>query len=274
MANSTFLSTFNYKMVKWAIFKRKISVWLVYSAILSLLILIVTRNLLFSLAWFLLTSFVLKEFYLPHPINKAFLSGFKGEQNCLVLLKKLPKGFTIFNQLEIPSEKSSFKEFETDFIVIGHNNLFIVEAKRYTGKISSNSLYSDWEKTEYYKNGNLKSKDIIKSPIKQILRQKDMLLDFLANYGLKLDIKTILYLNMDCENVDLPVNKAIPFFTDKTLITHIREVDKTTTSFIEGYKKEKLVEILVLLNEKSKLSRKNRLKDIKILKKYISTSRL
>ena len=80
----------------------------------------------------------------------------------------------------------------------------------------------------------------------------------------------MIFLNMDKDDVNLPVNEKIPIFTDKSIIKHIKEIDNTTTSYIEGYKKEKLVEILILLNEKSKLARKGRLKDVKILKSYIS----
>ena len=197
-----------------------------------------------------------------------FVSGNKGEKNTLKILNKLPKAFTIFNQIEIPSTESSFDEFETDFIVVGFNSIFIIEVKRYQGKIKCKNVNEDWIQQIFYSDGKLKLEKFVRSPFRQVSRQKRILYSFVLKYGIELDIKTLVFLNMNKRDYKLPKIVDIPVFSDKDINKHIQNVDKYFSSYINGYHREELVDLLIKQNEHSKRSRHLRLKDKSYLKEY------
>lgn len=268
MANCENISTFNFELVKNAKLRKKTYFWTVLSLIMVLGTLIITNNLEYSFFSLIVSSFLVLQFYFPNKVSEVVEYGYQGEKKCLNLLSKLPADFVIFNQIEIPSEKSSYLEFETDFIVVGQNSIFIVEIKRFSGKIKCDDPQRDWLRYKYDKNNKVISSGVIKNPIKQVMNQKYFFCKYFAQFDLELNPRTIVFLDMDKRNYDIPKDSETPIFNDKSLIKYIKKIDKTSTSFINGYNRTRVIELLISLNENAKLSRKSRLKDKTTLNQY------
>lgn len=267
MANTQFISSFNYNLIKNRILKRKLLIWLSLVS-LSFFISLVTSNIIFGLFILILSTFFINEFYLKQ-ISYAFKSGYLGEKCGFKILKKLPKNFTIFNQIEIPNEYGSFKEFETDFIILGTNCLFIIESKNYHGKIYCENEKEDWLKKLYNSKGQLKKSEVVKSPFKQVENQKRVLIQFLRQFNVTLKVYTLIFLNMDRKNYFLPKSCSIPVFNNKSINDFIKKIDKLTFSFTSKNERDLTLEVLINLNKKSIKSRTERLKDSKYLKSYL-----
>ena len=267
MANTKHLSKFNLELVKRKKLQLKLFTWTIYSVFIAIILNIFT-NPLVAFIYFLISSFIMKEFYLAKNIPNILVNGYLGEKNCLKLLKKLPKKFIIFNQIEIPSPLSKYNEFETDFMVIGKNTLFIVECKNFIGTISCKNEHEDWIKEEYDQYGNIKKHFLVKSPFKQIKRQKDSLKKFLLKLNLELEIFTILFLNMKEKDVNLPTVPEIPVFTNNQLMKYIKNVDKERNSFKTTTERSYIIDILISINQESINSRKARLTNKQYLLNY------
>lgn len=267
MANTSYISKFNFELVNNTKLRMKLSFWILFSVIISFFLYSIT-SFMIGLFYFLCSSFMIKEFYFAKSMPQQLINGYVGEKNCLKILKKLPDEFTIFNQIEVPSSKSSFNEFETDFIVIGKNSIFIVECKSYIGKIICKNKNNDWQKEEYNQRGKLLRSFIIKSPFKQIYRQRRALLTFMDKLGLDLQVHTLLFLNADKKDIDIPEVPEIPVFTDKKIIKYIKELDKKDYSFKTINDQLNTMNILISINHESIHSRKLRLQNKQFLREY------
>ena len=267
MANTKFISSFNYILIKNQILKRKILIWLSMESE-STFIYLITSNIILALFMLLLSTFFIKEFYLKH-INYAYKSGYLGEKLGFKILKKLPKNFTIFNQIEIPNENSSFNEFETDFIILGNNCLFIIEAKRYHGKVYCENEKEDWIKTFYNLKGQVKKIQVIKIPFKQVENQKLVLMQFLKSFNVNMKVFTLVFLNMDKGNYFLPQRCTIPVFNNKSINKYIKKIDRSESSFTSKNERDLTFEVLVNLNIDSIKSRTERLKDSEYLMSFL-----
>lgn len=268
MANCTNISTFNFDLVKKAKFKKKLYFWLFFSLLVFFITYIITMKLLYALFSLLVSTFLVTQFYYPKKIQSLIEYGYEGEKNCLKLLKKLPSDFVIFNQIEIPSEDSSFLEFETDFIVIGQNSIFIIESKRFAGKIEASSPMDNWTRKKFDHSGKNLYSQSIKSPIRQVLKQKKYLNQYFLKYGLLLEPKTVVYLNMDKKDYNVAETDFVPIFSNKSILKYINKIDQTQSSYIKSYSRDKVIELLTTLNKSSVASRKYRLRDKGFLKEY------
>ena len=270
MANTNNISAFNYNMVNNRRIELKVFLWIVFIFVYMILYFF-TSNIYISIYVFLISLFFVKNFYLK-PIAETFKSGYIGEKNALNTLRKLPKSFIIFNSIEIPSENSTFKEYETDFIVVGKNSCFIIETKSYTGIIHCDNEKRDWLKEEYTRNGKLVRSFIIKSPFSQVRNQIKVLQYFLKSFNITIDVFPLVFLNMKKENYHLPANHEIPVFNNKSINRFIKKVDENRNSFNSEQDRESFIEILTNLNKLSIKSRKDRLKDKNYLKDYLRSN--
>lgn len=268
MANCTNISTFNFDLVKKAKFRKKLSFWFISSLIAFLLTFMLTMSLVYALFVLMVETFVVMQFYYPEKIKSLIEYGYQGEKNCLKLLKKLPRDFVIFNQIEIPSEDSSFLEFETDFIVIGQNSIFIIEAKRFAGKIESTGSMDNWFRKKFDRSGKYLNAQSIKNPIRQVLKQRKYFSQYFLKNGLLVDPKTIVYLNMNKKDYNVAETDLVPIFNNKSILKYIKKIDQTQSSYIKSYSRDKVLELLTTLNKSSVASRKIRLKDKIFMKEY------
>ena len=72
------------------------------------------------------------------------VAGAAGEDYTLQVLASLPASYTVFNQVELPDERSSTGLRELDFIVCGPNGIFVVESKNHKGELSGSEDDETW----------------------------------------------------------------------------------------------------------------------------------
>ncbi len=120
---------------------------------------------------------------------KILLSGVKGENNTLDILKKLPKDFTIITNPVILNRGVSL---ELDFVVIGKNGVFIVESKNYRGIISGSTSKANWKQIKHGKNDKVYEKEV-GNPVKQAHRQGRRMLETFRDFDITADVFPIVY---------------------------------------------------------------------------------
>lgn len=88
-------------------------------------------------------------------------------------LKNLPDSYALVSDVVIPPNRG-----DTDHIIIGHNGIFVIEAKHYSGEIKCKR--DEWSR---YKNiKGKKSKLWVGSPSNQVKRNAKVLKDFLLKH--------------------------------------------------------------------------------------------
>lgn len=119
-------------------------------------------------------------------------SGIEGEERALSILSAgLPDSYHIFQNLYIRYEG---KSSETDLVVVGPQNLFIIEVKNYVGTISGN--FSDQQLTRTKENGYQSS---IYNPARQVGTHVYRLSNFLREKGYKVWVQgLVMFTNKEC----------------------------------------------------------------------------
>lgn len=116
-------------------------------------------------------------------------SGVDGEKAVLDILKELPKDYTVITNPVIHNRGAVN---ELDFVVIGKNGVFIVEAKNYRGIISGKTSQKTWKQIKHGKNDKVYEKEV-KNPVKQAYRQGRRMLEVFSDCNIKADIYPIVY---------------------------------------------------------------------------------
>lgn len=117
------------------------------------------------------------------------LSGVRGENVTLDILKKLPKEFTVITNPVILNRGVTL---ELDFVVIGKNGVFIVESKNYRGIISGKTSKPNWKQIKHGKNDKVYEKEV-GNPVKQAHRQGRRMLEMFRDFDITADIFPIVY---------------------------------------------------------------------------------
>lgn len=140
-------------------------------------------------------------------------AGAKGEDYALKILKKLPDSFTIFNQVDIPSEKSRTGVVEADLIISGPSTVFVIEVKHNNGEINCDEASSQWSVRKTGRGGTKYGKEM-RNPVKQVKSQAWLLGEYLKSKKAKPWIQPIvLFTNPDAvlkrsSEQSVPVLKA------------------------------------------------------------------
>jgi len=115
-------------------------------------------------------------------VDPIIESGANGEDYTLSILKGLPAEYIIFNQLEIPDEKSRTGFRELDFVVCGPKGIFVVESKNHNGKIEGHENDHKWTIHKVGRGGTAYS-DTIRNPVSQTKQQVHVLKNYLKKKG-------------------------------------------------------------------------------------------
>lgn len=107
-------------------------------------------------------------------------AGAKGEDFALKLIKKLPEGFTVFNQVDLPSSKSRTGVVEADLIITGPESIFVVEVKHNNGEIDCSQTSPHWAVTKIGRGGTRYGKEM-RNPVKQVKQQVWLLSAYLKS---------------------------------------------------------------------------------------------
>lgn len=139
---------------------------------------------------FLCLSLVLLAIFTANRKKFAILkSGVQGEKTVLEVLKRLPKDYTVITN---PVIYNRGKVNELDFVVIGKNGVFIVEAKNYRGIISGKTSQKSWKQTKHGKNDRVYEKEV-GNPVKQAHRQGRIMLQVFGDFDISADVYPIVY---------------------------------------------------------------------------------
>ncbi len=116
-------------------------------------------------------------------------AGVRGEKATLEILKRLPKDYTVITN---PVLYNKSAELELDFVVVGKNGVFIVEAKNLNGVLKGNADDNQWLQIKYGKNGKTYEKQV-GNPLKQAQRQSKRVAELLRKAHISADVYSLVY---------------------------------------------------------------------------------
>lgn len=150
--------------------------------------------------------------------------GVLGEDNAAdVLCRRLSDDYTVFQNCVITLDG---KSSEIDFIVVGGNGIFVVEAKNRNGTIEGNYKKDRWIQHKVgYKGGSYSAE--FYSPVKQVSTHIFRLAGFLRQNGIPSHIDGAVYFsNKDAHLKISGTKENIPVFNqEKDLIRFINKND-------------------------------------------------
>ncbi len=151
-------------------------------------------------------------------------SGVQGEKNTLNILKKLPNDYTVITN---PVLYNRGKVNELDFVVVGKNGVFIVEAKNHRGIISGKTSSQSWRQVKHGKNNRVYEKDI-SNPVKQAHRQSRRMSELFSDLDIKAEVYPIVYF-VDSKSVlkitDNAETGVMVFNREKNLLDYIMNTE-------------------------------------------------
>ena len=151
--------------------------------------------------------------------NKSWSKGIKGESIVAGYLNQLPKDYFVFNDIKFPGSYGNL-----DHVVIGHNGIFVIETKNYSGSFIVRD--NEW----FYKgaNGIQRAKS---QPGKQVMANAMSLRKFLTSNGVNMDgvwvssIVTLLEKNFKIEKRPKNYNVLYPDTIPDFILGSNRQVD-------------------------------------------------
>lgn len=152
--------------------------------------------------------------------NAIIESGAKGEDIALKHLKKLPDSFSIFNQVDIPSEKSRTGVVEADLVVCGPSAVFVIEVKHNNGMIECVENSHQWSVRKVGRGGTAYGKEM-RNPVKQVKSQVWLLGEYLKHKKAKPWIQpVVLFTNSDV-SLNYTDNLSVPVLTMSEIISYL-----------------------------------------------------
>lgn len=151
-------------------------------------------------------------------------SGFEGEAKTTAVLKKLPKGYFIFPDIEIKAGRCTN---QIDHIVVGKSGVFAVETKNHKGTIkgNDNDVYATQKKVTDARN---KYKSTLYNPARQVKTHANTLQWLLSHNGVKgVDVEPIVYFSNIGAKVKLKSEQVAIFSARKNGAIKMRRYIKT-----------------------------------------------
>ncbi len=143
------------------------------------------QSLLYSLLAFV--AFAAMGNYM-HKKTNILASGLKGEREAAKLIKKLPEGYRVFQNVNILFDG---RESELDLVVVGKSGVFVIETKNMAGEISGNYNSQNWNQTKY--RGRQTHKKTFYNPIKQVGTHVYRLANFLRRNKINVNVSAAVY---------------------------------------------------------------------------------
>lgn len=181
-------------------------------------------SLIFSSLWWLFFFFALLLSSSLGRKDAVLVSGAEGEDRTIEILTNLPDSYTVFNQVEIPCDRSSTGVIEIDVIVVGPNGIFVIEVKNNNSHVSGAEKNQKWTAHKIGRRGGTYEADI-RNPIKQVKRQVYFLKNYLQKSGNKTWIQSIVFFSHRNCSIELQSETSIPVLTlqDVSLIQYITD---------------------------------------------------
>lgn len=146
-------------------------------------------HIAFPIVLFALSFIMLLLFFICRKKFSILRSGVVGEKSVFDILKKLPNGYTVITNPVIYNRGAVN---ELDFVVIGKNGVFIVEAKNYRGIIKGKTSDKTWRQIKHGKNNKVYEKEV-NNPVKQAHRQGRRMLEVFNDFDITADVYPIVY---------------------------------------------------------------------------------
>ncbi len=121
--------------------------------------------------WFGILGAALLATWSYDPIREA---GAAGEDYTLSVLRDLPDEYIIFNQLEVPDDRSRTGVRELDFVVCGPNGIFVIESKNHNGELEGDENDQEWTVHKIGRRGGEYS-STVRNPVRQVKQQVHVL---------------------------------------------------------------------------------------------------
>jgi hypothetical protein len=153
--------------------------------------------------------------------DDVIASGANGEDVTLDLLKRLPDTYTIFNQVDIPSEKSRTGVVEADLVVVGQNAIFVIEVKHNNGEIMCDESNHQWSITKTGRGGSQYGKEM-RNPVKQVKNQVWLLGEYLKTQKAKPWIQPIVLFSHPAVSLCRSKDHSVPVLTASELLAACR----------------------------------------------------
>lgn len=150
--------------------------------------LIVIGFILFLLIFFGVFLFGRKKFHFETAEKRA---GRQGEEFATEVIREILKeGDILLTNVRI---HMGDKNAELDNVIINDRGVFIIEVKNYSGELIGEEEDAEWIKIHNPLGGNAYQKTV-KNPIKQVQRQKDILILYLKHHGLEPQVEGYAFL--------------------------------------------------------------------------------
>lgn len=152
-------------------------------------------------------------------------SGAEGEDQVLSLLKGLPDGFTIFNQIDLPNEKSRTGVNEADLVVCGPSAIFVIEVKHNNGTITCNEASPQWSIKKVGRGGTEYGKEM-RNPIAQTKNLIWLLGEYLKKTHSKPWIQGLVVFSNSAATVEVHGTPSMPILRGHELLPYLTSFKK------------------------------------------------
>ena len=138
-------------------------------------------NTMNGLMFIVMSGLALAVFSLP--ANR--IAGYRAEESVVSqLAKMLPDDYVLFNQVEVPNQRSRTGTTEIDVLVIGPTGVHILEVKDNAGEIMCrNDRSASWRVKKVGRRGGVYY-DTMRNPARQAMSQALTLKDFLRGHDI------------------------------------------------------------------------------------------
>ncbi|MDL1977029.1 MAG: NERD domain-containing protein [Deltaproteobacteria bacterium] len=144
------------------------------------------------------------------------------------MLKQLPEDYTIFNQVNIPNEKSKTGYNETDIIISGPTAIFLVEVKHNKGHVYGSEQDGRWQIVKVGRGGTPYVSSM-RSPVKQVKGVVWHLSNHLKNKKAKPWIQGIVLFTNPQVLLSMSGETSVPVFQSSDILDYIVNFNTKTS---------------------------------------------
>lgn len=174
--------------------------------------------------------------------DATITAGAVGEDQAMSVLSALPDTYTLFNQLDIPNEKSSTGANEADVVVCGPTAIFIIEVKNNNGTIFCEEGAPQWKVSKVGRRGGEYEKDM-RNPIAQTKKLVWLLGEHLKKTNSKPWIQGIvLFTNPEVE-LEFNDQTSMPVLRPAELLSFMTSFQSNSRPDVMARAKEQIVEL-------------------------------
>lgn len=165
--------------------------------------------------------------------SEILRAGAVGEDLAVEILQKLPDSYTVYNQVDIPNDKSKTGFNEADLIVVGPNSIFVIEVKHNNGKIVGTDGDRKWSVNKVGRGGTAYSKSM-RNPISQVKKTVWLLSEDMKKKKSRAWIQGVVLFSNDAAEILISGTSNIPILRNDELVEYILSYEsKSSISSLE-----------------------------------------